>query len=362
MKRAKRVISALLAGMMVFSMAGCGKNTFQGGEDTNFPYTWKEERKGTILLTLDGSYGSQDYHWSAVSSDDKVLQVTVAKKEKNGKVSYRLTPLAEGPAQVTFVREREVQDTIQGSIQGTDEEKGSTPAETQGEQAKGEENVKQNDAAADQPPQEEPSNDASSNNASPGENSADADYAAYAVKALEAYQEKYRPKDTICEIEVQINSAATGKKGKLKATVVVARTMEHKGIMQSSAGTQNVENGFDYMLWEDSNGMVQLRLPSLENSWSIDWLSNYIAPEDPGIPGIIIPTPEKENGKDVILEIQNMGIIDGAQSYLIQGLYQGTATIEFSNPEKEMHLMIDISITKDGIISVLSHSLTVPQG
>ena len=138
--------------------------------------------------------------------------------------------------------------------------------------------------------------------------------------------------------------------------------MEHKGIMQSSAVTQNDENGFDYMLWEDSNGMVQLRLPSLENSWSIDWLSNYIAPEDPGIPGIIIPTPEKENGKDVILEIQNMGILDGAQSYLIQGLYQGTATIEFSNPEKEMHLLIDVSITKDGIISVLSHSLTVPQG
>ena len=188
MKRARRVISALLAGVMVLGIAGCGKNTFQGGEDTNFPYTWKEERKGTILLTLDGSYGSQDYHWSAVSSDEKVLQVTVVKKEKNGKISYRVTPLAEGPAQVTFVREREVQGTVQGSIQGTDEEKGSTPAETQGEQAKGEENVKQNDAAADQPPQEEPSNDASSNNASTSENSADADYAAYAAKSIEAYQ------------------------------------------------------------------------------------------------------------------------------------------------------------------------------
>ncbi len=87
-KKSKRVISVMFAGLLVLGMAGCGKkNTYQGGEDTNFPYTWKEESKGSVLIRLDGKYGPEDYRWTAVSSDAEVVKVEVVKKEKNGIIS-----------------------------------------------------------------------------------------------------------------------------------------------------------------------------------------------------------------------------------------------------------------------------------
>ena len=346
MKIARRLISALLATIMALSMAGCGnKNTFQGGGNTNFPYTWKEESKGTILLTLSGSYGPEDYHWSAVSSDETILKVTVVKKEKKGKISFRVTPLAEGSAQITFVRER----AVQGASQGTESAvvDNTTDKQEKVQDTKGENDAKDSDEKS---------------KGAPKQASTETDDGAYASQVLEAYVDSYRAKDYICEIVVQMNSAPTGKKGKLKASLVAGTTREFQGIMQNAQSAQSDVSGFDYTLWEDANGMVQLRLPSFESEWNVNWQSDYVAPEDAEIPGIIIPVPEKENGKYVILEINNAGHVEGAQCYTIRGLFQGTAVIDFSNPEKDKHLSISVTITKDGVVTVTSHGLTVPQG
>ena len=81
-KKSKRVIGIMLAGVLVLGMAGCGKkNTYQGGEGTNFPYTWKEESKGSVLIRLDGKYGPEDYRWTAVNSDEQ-LPIRSIKQER----------------------------------------------------------------------------------------------------------------------------------------------------------------------------------------------------------------------------------------------------------------------------------------
>ena len=103
-KRLKRMISAVLVCGLVLGMSGCGgcgkKEVYQGGEGTNFPYTCQKEGKGTYLIKLDGSYGEKDYRWTAENLDEAVVKVEVAKKEKKGKVSYRVTPLSDGMAEI----------------------------------------------------------------------------------------------------------------------------------------------------------------------------------------------------------------------------------------------------------------------
>ena len=124
MKRLKQIISTMLVCGLVLGMSGCAgcgkKEVYQGGEGTNFPYTCEEEGKGTYLIKLDGSYGEKDYRWVAENSDETVVKVEVAKKEKKGKVSYRVTPLADGMAEVRFIRQREVEADAAAEADTTD--------------------------------------------------------------------------------------------------------------------------------------------------------------------------------------------------------------------------------------------------
>ena len=314
MKKSKRVISVMLAGLMVLSMAGCGKkNTYQGGEGTNFPYTWKEESKGTVLIKLDGSYGPEDYRWTAVSSDEEVVKVEVVKKEKKGKISYRVTPLAEGTAQVTFTRQREVPGAEESGE--TSETAGSVEA---GSGTESQESPDENGPVSDEGAEEEDfelvsdgdalvsDTDIAAEDAQENENRADELY--------ERYLERYRVKDVLSEITFLFGADHSGKKGRLILSDVKATEQEHTGVMGSE------DTGFTYKLWEDSSGMLQLSLPITEEGWETSWEGEYIAPEDPGIPGITISQPEKENGRYVILRIKSNGTIEGEQNYSVQGL------------------------------------------
>ena len=366
MKRSKRVIGVMLAGVLIFGMAGCGnKNVYQGGEGTNFPYTWKEESKGTVLIKLDGSYGPEDYRWTAVSSDEEVVKVEVVKKEKKGKISYRVTPLAEGTAQVTFTRQREVPGAEEsaettetaGTIEseGASESAGTAGSEEAGNGTESQGSPDENGSVPDEGAEEEDfevvsdedvlADDADITAEDAQENANRAD------ELYERYLERYRVKDVLSEITFLFGADHSGKKGRLILSDVKATEQEHTGVMESE------DTGFTYKLWEDSSGMLQLSLPITEEGWETSWEGEYIAPEDPGIPGITISKPEKENGRYVILRIKSNGTIEGELSYSVQGLEQGTATLRFTDPQGKRRIVVEVEISSDGVVTVLSHKL-----
>ena len=311
-KRLKRMISAVLVCGLVLGMSGCGgcgkKEVYQGGEGTNFPYTCQKEGKGTYLIKLDGSYGEKDYRWTAENSDEAVVKVEVAKKEKKGKVSYRVTPLSDGMAEITFTRQREVEDSTADN---------AADAATAGEPA---------DGATGTGETEEP----------------DTSY-------YDSYMDRFRAKDVLSEITFRFEVDHSGEKGKIRLNFVSDMSNEQKGIMQSE------DQGTDYKVWEDSDGLLYIRLPYAEAGWDASWEGEYIAPEDPGIPGIIIPEPEKEDGRYVILSILKAGIVDGAMCFSIEGLAQGTATLQFTDTEGKRRVVLEVEISSSGVVTVVSH-------
>ena len=333
---------------MLLGLAGCGKmNT--GGEDTNFPYSWKEERRGTVLLKLDGSRSPEGYYWSIKSTDETVLEVKVVKKEKKGIITYRIKPLKEGSAQVVFAKERDLSSTGEKESTSGDAAKDSDEPDdlasgTEGGMASAREEEIQLEDIKEQ--ETDPSMEAE-----------EASAAAMASENFEAYLSRFRAKDIIGEIEIRFDAEPVGKKGKLKLSLVLANTKEHKGIMQGGAQTGDI----DYQLWEDSDGSLRLRLPMQEEAWSTSWNGKYEPVEDPGIPGIVVSVPEMRDGKYIILEIKDEGILEGAQCFTVRGLEQGTATIEFSNPALDEVLLIQIKISANGEIEVLSDSMMAPQ-
>ena len=129
------VAAAVLAALL---LAGCNKNeVHQGGEGTNFPYTWQVKNNGSVIVKLDGSY-APDYTWVVDEPAQAVIKVEAMGNEKKGVVSYRITPLAEGNAVITFTRRKELsQDLIaQNMAQDSDYEAvlnaiGETTAESE---------------------------------------------------------------------------------------------------------------------------------------------------------------------------------------------------------------------------------------
>lgn len=344
-KKAMRIFSILAAGVMILGLAGCGKMNM-GGEGTSFPYYWKEERRGTVLLKLDGSSSPEDYRWSIESTDETVLEVKVVKKEKKGLITYRIKPLKEGAAQIVFVRQREV--SSMGETDSTDVVK---PSEELGESnGQGAQTEGLLDIEEDQVPEKEKEED-------PSLAAEEASAVAAASEYYENYLNRFRAKDVVGEVTIRFDAEPTGKKGKLKLSFSLADIQEHKGVMQGEAGNGST----DYQLWEDSDGSVRLRLPNLEEEWSASWTGKYEPVEDPGIPGISVSVPEMQDGRYIILEIKDEGNLEGAHCYTVRGLDQGTATIEFTNPAMDDMLLLQIKISRNGEIEVLSHSMMAPQ-
>lgn len=61
----KRLVLGLLTAITAVMLAGCSKN--QGGQDTPYPYSWKENRDGSVELTINGET-EEGYTWTAESS------------------------------------------------------------------------------------------------------------------------------------------------------------------------------------------------------------------------------------------------------------------------------------------------------
>ena len=53
-------------------LTACGSN--QAGKDTAHPYSWKEQRDGSIQLTIDGTV-EDGYDWQVDGVDGSILRV-----------------------------------------------------------------------------------------------------------------------------------------------------------------------------------------------------------------------------------------------------------------------------------------------
>ncbi len=252
-----------------------------------------------------------------------------------------MTPLSEGSAQVTFIRQRKEQEAAvnEDNIEITES---ANNAETTGSAAEDSEAVSRDNEDESGPVPE----------AGPGEDTLPEDIPEDVNSADELYEqflERYRVKDVLSEITFQFVADHSGKRGKLILSEVKATEQEHRGVMESA------DPDFSYKLWEDSSGMLQMSLPVVEEGWETSWKGEYIAPEDPDIPGITISEPEKEGGRYVILHINSNGVIEDEQNYSIQGLAQGRATLQFTGVSVKRRIIVEVEISSDGVVTVLSH-------
>ena len=81
-------------------LGGCasGRHSGSGGADTPYPYGWKEERNGTVTVTLADA--PEGFAWTAESVDESVVTV---EQKKNG--SYSAVPVGENAATLHFTLE-----------------------------------------------------------------------------------------------------------------------------------------------------------------------------------------------------------------------------------------------------------------
>ena len=82
-----------------------GKNRAKihtGGEDTLYPYSWKENRDGTLTFTLPDPK-TEGYAWTVTNSVETVAEITKDAKPPKGKTQYDAKPLAAGRTAVTLM-------------------------------------------------------------------------------------------------------------------------------------------------------------------------------------------------------------------------------------------------------------------
>ncbi len=75
-----------------------GKNKARihtGGEDTLYPYSWKENKDGTLTFTLPDPK-TEGYAWTVTNSVETVAEITKDAKPPKGKTQYDVRPLTAG--------------------------------------------------------------------------------------------------------------------------------------------------------------------------------------------------------------------------------------------------------------------------
>ena len=113
-----------LMALCLILLTACGSN--QAGKDTAHPYSWKEQRDGSIQLTINGTV-EDGYDWQVDGVDGSILQVEKLEKSDAKKTYYSVTALDRGIAALTFNCERDgvLQDRVfQISMQFQTDESG----------------------------------------------------------------------------------------------------------------------------------------------------------------------------------------------------------------------------------------------
>lgn len=89
--------------LLVLALSGCGQQKI--GQDTPYPYTWKETRTGGITVRITGQ---ADGVWKAENYASDILTAAVEQTEASGKATVTLTPQASGTTEVTLSCQEQV--------------------------------------------------------------------------------------------------------------------------------------------------------------------------------------------------------------------------------------------------------------
>ena len=95
------VIAALVAAFALIKQAVRG-TTFTGGEDTPYPYSWRNSNKGVMTLEIDNS-ASPGYTWITLDPDHSNMPVTADTKQADGRNRFTLTPSEAGRHSTYFI-------------------------------------------------------------------------------------------------------------------------------------------------------------------------------------------------------------------------------------------------------------------
>ncbi len=79
-------------------------------EEVGYPVSVEQEKNGDMQITLDGSQ-TPDLSWSAKVENEAIVSCAADGEEKKGKITYRISPKAEGETVVNFERSGDLKGT-----------------------------------------------------------------------------------------------------------------------------------------------------------------------------------------------------------------------------------------------------------
>lgn len=95
------VILAILA-VIVIVQSGKGE-TYRGGEDTPYPYSWTQNRDGSVRLELTHKDAPQERWQFQPGETITAMEIQRAEKESGGSTVFNLTPVQPGRALIRLV-------------------------------------------------------------------------------------------------------------------------------------------------------------------------------------------------------------------------------------------------------------------
>jgi len=333
-KKLKGVATILaLAGMVVFT--GCKKNLHEEGSGSNYPFTWQEKANGRIVVKLDGSH-SADYSWAAVSEDESIATVEAKKEEKNGIIKYTIYPKGEGRTTIVFTREKETGEKAYDGepIENTEEPSEVKPVD--------EGNVVEEAGSEDAGEESEPDE--------------------YAEMYNQNYFNSMVTENKVCVIRLDVTVEPKGKKFKALGSFIGLTEQEGLKVVEGEA--------VDYRYWFAEDGSLNVRIPHTENGWIYDVTCKYTG-EEADEDGVIVDengqplyglvpdeVPADENGKNLTVDVSEVGSYEGEAVFSITGLAEGEATVLFKSPKEGLMVKFELTVSASGEIKVASHEAT----
>lgn len=318
---------------------------------TNYPISWTEEKDGSVSVKLDGRF-KPDYTWKAVSDDDTLLEIKEG-KEKNGIVTYRIKPIAEGNASVEFIRFRETEE-IPVPEPPTEEESSEDlkPEDIEPEEENSE---------IVQEPDYVPSG---SMLMSTDEEGNTVEVPLFSGEDVVVYKDEnipesnseeiYQPEDVVCRFTLNFTNTLKGK-NKFIASTAPGEYYEGEGLIIGAHGER---------IFRKSDSEFMVLLPPclglwLENTESKFSGNFYQELDEYGNirEEVILPSPEfDENGNAIILRVSRAGIYRDYTVFTVTGLGEGTATVTFSSPDLKIRTTINLTIDRYGTLTMESYT------
>ena len=402
----KFVISAAIL-TVALAMSACGKkNLNKEGENTNYPFTWEVKKNGTVLVNLDGSY-TPDYSWSVVNPDEDIASVEVKKNEKNGKITYKIVPKAEGSVNLEFIREKEAPVVPEPSTEESSDEGISKEEEIRQEQAKqkeqGSEGVSEQTVEENSEDGSEKESGEESEAASDQDENAEEEEIDLSPEIVPGgvYISGYDENDNLIEGEQQIvgdetpeaaienaivpESSEDGLKIPVDRVCIIMMTIDVKpkgksskkfesegtvmGIREKEGLRTGEKDGLSYIIWADDTGDLRILLSGVKDNgenedWKISKTTTYSGSSEKlldenglELEGIETEEPVKDaNGEYDVLEVLQDGYYNGCLAFVISPLAEGSGDVQIALPGNNATLKLSLEF-KPGTVKVTGCSL-----